>query len=193
MHEESRTGTAGEPYAVRTLLGWAIFGPVKGTQQSKKVNVSFLRYVDETLDRRINQFLALDNAGTTRSDKKEMSVEDRRAFKLMEDSICMVDGHYQVSMLWMNDNPWSLPYNRPMAEVRLLPLKRKLQKNKDLQRKYRGFIDKLLERRYARRLTEEGAVRQAARPGTIMLFSTLKNLRRFVSFFMQLRSMTEFI
>ena len=159
VHEESRIGTAGEPYAVRTILGWAIFGPVKGTQQSKKVNVSFLRYVDETLDRRINQFLALDNAGTTRSDKKEMSIEDRRALKIMEDSICMVDGHYQVSILW---NPW-LPNNRPMAEARLRPVKRKLQKNKDLHRKYRGFIDKLEERRYARRLIEDEAVKQSSK------------------------------
>ena len=41
--------TVGEPYAVRTILGWAILGTVKETQQSRKVNVNFLRCGDETL------------------------------------------------------------------------------------------------------------------------------------------------
>ena len=76
VHEESRVGTTGEPYAVRTILGWAILGPVNETQQSRKVNVNFLRYGDDMLDRQMDQFLALDNVGVTRSDKKKMSIED---------------------------------------------------------------------------------------------------------------------
>ena len=40
IHEEVRVGGAGEPYAVRTLLGWAIMGPLNGNNRSQfgKVN-----------------------------------------------------------------------------------------------------------------------------------------------------------
>ena len=46
IHEEVRVGGAGEPYAVRTLLGWATMGPLNGNIRSQfdQVNLNFLKY-----------------------------------------------------------------------------------------------------------------------------------------------------
>ena len=54
-----------------------------------------------------------------------MSVEDQEALKRMENSVRVVDGHYEVGMLWKSVTPW-LPNNRQMAAARLQSLKRKL-------------------------------------------------------------------
>ena len=61
-----------------------------------------------------------------------MSVEDRRALKLIENSICLRDGHYQMGLLWKDDNP-VLPYNRSLAEARLQYLKRRFHHDPELE------------------------------------------------------------
>ena len=57
-----------------------------------------------------------------RSSKKGMSVKDQEAKKRMENSVCVVGGHYEVGMLWKSDTPW-LPNNKRTAEARLQSLK----------------------------------------------------------------------
>jgi len=79
IHEEVRVGRAREPYAVRTLLGWAIMGPLNSniTSQSDKINVNFVKYGSEMLDQQMSQFLGLENIDSISSSKKGMSVHDR--------------------------------------------------------------------------------------------------------------------
>ena len=89
-----------------------------------------------------------------------MSVEDQEALKRMENSLRIVDGHYEIGMLWKSATPW-LPSNKQMAEARLQSLKRKLQRDKTFNRKYREFMENLIDRGYARKLTEEEAVRRS--------------------------------
>ncbi|KAK3718241.1 hypothetical protein QZH41_002057 [Actinostola sp. cb2023] len=76
--------------------------------------------------------------------------------KQMESSVRKVDGHYEVGILWKNTEPW-LPENRQMAEARLQSLKRKLERNEHLHRKYRDFMNNLVAKGYARKLTAEEA------------------------------------
>ena len=44
------------------------------------------------------------------------SVEDKRALEVMERTLKMVDGHYQVALHWRYDPPY-LPNNRVIAEA----------------------------------------------------------------------------
>ena len=47
----------------------------------------------------MKQFLRLEDVDMNRSSKnKGMSVEDQEARKRMENSVCVVDGHYEVGM-----------------------------------------------------------------------------------------------
>ena len=91
-----------------------------------------------------------------------MSVKDQEAKKRMENSVCVVGGHYEVGMLWKSDTPW-LPNNRQTAEVRLQFLKKKLKRDENIHRKYREFMESLIQKRYARNMTEEEALRRSQR------------------------------
>ena len=164
IHEEVRVGGAGEPYAVRTLLGWAIMGPLNGNIRSQvdKVNVNFLKYGNETLDQQMNQFLGLENIDSTSSSRKGMSVQDREALGKLNSSVRLVDGHYEVGMLWKHENPW-LPNNRMTAVARLRSLRRRLSADEQLCCKYRNFMDDLLTKGYARKLTEDEAAARSPR------------------------------
>ena len=65
-------------------------------------------------------------------------------------------------MLWKSEDPW-LPDNRQMAEARLQSLKRKLERDENFHRKYRDFMDNLVSKGYARKLTAEESERRSTR------------------------------
>ena len=108
------------------------------------------------LDQKMSQFLGLENIKSVGSSKKGMSVEDRGALDKLNSSVRVV-GHYEVGMLWKHDSPW-LPNTRLTAVARLRSLKRRLCKDEQLYCKYRNFMDDLLAKGYARKLTEEEVV-----------------------------------
>ena len=85
---------------------------------SQAKNVNFVNYRDELADQQMKQFPRLEDIDMNRSSKKKMSVEDQEALKRMENSVCVVGGHYEVGMLWKSDTPW-LPNNKQTAEARL--------------------------------------------------------------------------
>ena len=83
VHEECRRRGSGEPYAVRTVLGWAVLGPVDAANImcSQPKNVNFVKYGDELADQQMIQFLRLEDMDMNRSSKKGMSIEDQGALK----------------------------------------------------------------------------------------------------------------
>ena len=162
VHEEYRVGRRGEPWAVRTIFGWTILGSLgnESGNTSNRVNMNFLQYGDETLDQQMRQFLAIDNAGMAGGSRLGRSIEDERALKKLESSIRLVDDKYEVGMLWKHDKPW-LPDNKPMAEARLRGLRRKLTKDEDMHRMYTKCMEELLEKGFARKMTNEESARRS--------------------------------
>ena len=65
-------------------------------------------------------------------------------------------------MLWKSDTPWR-PNSKKTAEARLQSLKRKLKRDENFHRKYREFMENLIQKGYARKMTEEEAVRRSQR------------------------------
>ena len=65
-------------------------------------------------------------------------------------------------MLWKHENPW-LPNNRMTAVARLRSLRRRLSTDEQLCCKYRNFMDDLLTKGYARKLTEDEAAARSPR------------------------------
>ena len=85
--------------------------------------------------------------------RTEMSKEDSRALGLIEDWVIPKEGHYEIALPWKKSPP-TLPYNRPLAEHRLNLLKKRLQKDHDLLKKYSVNIDELLSKGYATKVPE---------------------------------------
>ncbi len=88
--------------------------------------------------------------------RAEMSKEDSRALSFIEDSTQLKEGHYEIALSG-KESPPVLPYNRPLAEYRLNLLKKRLQKNPNLLKKYSDNMDDLLARGYASKVPQMDA------------------------------------
>ena len=149
---EERRGRRKQPCAARTLLGWTLIGPLGSTNHCG-ASINFLSGGQEPLSGQIERMYNADFTETTASSKELMSIEDRRALAIMESTVQMTDGHYQLSLPWKYENP-CLPNNRTMAVKRLDLLKRRLQKDEDLKRRYKETVEEYISHGHARKVPD---------------------------------------
>ncbi len=79
------------------------------------------------------------------------SLKDTRALEVMEGTLKMVDGHFQVALPWRHDPPF-LPNNRIVAERRGLLLKKRLLKDEALFEKYKTTMTDNIEKGHAKKV-----------------------------------------
>ena len=141
-------------YGCRYALGWCVSGPydVKCRQGVGANFVSLGCKPDDLIER----FWNLEDYGAVKSGEKPLSVEDKRALKIIEDTTRLVDGHYEVGLLWKDDEP-RLPNNRDMVNQRSESLRCRLTKsgNEEMAAKYRELMDGYINKGFARKLSEE--------------------------------------
>ena len=150
--KEVKESRYGGPYAVRTLFGWTINGPLgrmststrtaNRIQSSSKLNIKFEKFCEVEFND--SQF----------SIEKTMSQKDRKALSTMEQSVRLRDGHYEVALPWKVFPP-DLPNNKMQAEQRLQLLKKRLTKDCNLHQKYSVFMNDLLEEGYAQEVPDD--------------------------------------
>ena len=80
-----------------TALGWTLVGPEAELDQSKCLHVNFVR-LESHLSHEQLQRMYDTGFVTTTCMKEPYSSEDRRAMKLMEDTVEKVNGHYQIGL-----------------------------------------------------------------------------------------------
>lgn len=80
------------------------------------------------------------------------SREDDEATAKLDDATVLVDGHYQVPMLWKNEEI-ELPNNIGMAHKRFQFLRGRLRRDPALYAKYKETFEKYVVKGYARRLS----------------------------------------
>ncbi|XP_028408647.1 uncharacterized protein LOC114531199 [Dendronephthya gigantea] len=68
------------------------------------------------------------------------SVEDVKVQAVIEESAILVDGHYQVKLPFRQEPP-NLPESHPLAERRLMSLKRKFEKDPEFGVKYTKVLE----------------------------------------------------
>ena len=139
-------GGKGEPYAVRTRLGWSVSGPVSNSMV-KLPSTSHYISNENLLQEKVERFWQLESSGIYEQEKG-MSVDDRRVLALWDEKVSFSGGHY-VLPIPFKSSTLKLPDNRQMAEKRLSSLRRKLAKNQDLHQKYVDGMSDLLEQGYA--------------------------------------------
>ena len=84
--------------------------------------------------------------------KEYLSIEDRRAKSIMDSSVKMVGGHYEIALPWKCETPY-LPDNKIMAERRLLLLKKRLKRDLRRLAKYKETRGDYLAEGHARGIT----------------------------------------
>lgn len=150
--QEERRGKKKEPYAIRSPLGWTVMGPT-GRRSKRAFEVNNV-IMDDQLQEQVQRFWQLDHALGDESEKLGDSVEDKKARSIMEETISLKDGHYEMGLPWRQFPP-SLPNNHKMAESRLQSLKRRLEKDNNLHQKYTATMTDYLTKGFAKEVDED--------------------------------------
>ena len=148
---EERRGRKKEPYAIRTPLGWSVAGPM-GTTSGSEFSALFVRGEDEFLGQTVEKMFEMDFSESTYGQSLGMSLEDKKALSIMEESLKVVVSHYQLDLHFRDK--LGFPNNRGLAERRLNSLKARLKKDADLQEKYKKGINNNVDKGYASKIHE---------------------------------------
>lgn len=150
--KEVRESKDGGPFATRTIFGWVLNGPL-GRKEPKTPTANFID-TNANLTKQFEDFCNLEFNDSTYEPKMSMSQNDRRALDIMESTLKISNGHYEIALPWKNE-PRRLQNNKSQAEQRLHLLKKRLQRDAILKEKYRDFMDDLLRKNYARKMSNE--------------------------------------
>ena len=136
---DERRGRRKEPFAVKTILGWSLIGPVGDGSSAKGFHTNFTKGEAMLLQEQVEKLWMTDFSENLYSDIVSMSVEDKRALTSMESTITFVDGHYQLALPWKRTPP-QLTTNKFMAENRLRNLRSRFKKDPELHEKYTDIM-----------------------------------------------------
>ncbi|KAK6168653.1 hypothetical protein SNE40_019845 [Patella caerulea] len=165
---ESRSGGDDEPIAVRYPLGWMILGRLGREKIDSDYSVNFIQVTDVSdqdrsmryqLDRLWNhefKDLEVDN-------KVCLSVDDKLALELVENSLKLEDGVFVVPMPWKHQPP-ELPNNKQLASKRLEGLKKRFIRDPELYLKYRETIQDYVQNGHAEIVPSEDLSAKKSQP-----------------------------
>ncbi|XP_055622190.1 uncharacterized protein LOC129765786 [Toxorhynchites rutilus septentrionalis] len=130
---ESRIGAPGEPIAVRSLLGWTIYGPEDKRISSKAyINHHVIQAISNQDIHDLFQIqYKLDEGGISGVTQPE-SDEIIRAREILERTTKRIGDRFETGLIWKHDNP-TFPDSYFMAFKRMKALENRLSKNPELQ------------------------------------------------------------
>lgn len=149
LSRENRVGSAPQPAAVRTALGWVLFGyPSRNSFYRHSLNhVSVTNSSDNELESLIRDYYRLDSIGIRLEEK--VNTEDKRAIDILDKTTRRLDnGRFEVGLPWREDEP-DIPDSYYLALSRFQSLQRKLIKDKEYADLYRVNIEAYVEKGYA--------------------------------------------
>ena len=147
---EVRESKNGGPFATRTVLGWVLNGPL-GRTGPEEATANFVD-ANANLGKQFEDYCNLEFNDSRYDPKMSMSQNDRCALEIMESTVKLSNGYYEIGLPWKNNLP-CLANDKSQAESRLQPLKRLLQRDEILRKKYKDFMDDLLRKNYAKKVT----------------------------------------
>ena len=117
--EEGR-GHKKEPYAIRTPLGWLVAGPMESVS-TNEVIFFYMQSEDDLLTEKVNKMFQIDFSEAAYCEDSKMSLEGKKALTVMEQSLIVVDNHYQLVLPLCGR--LNFPNNKGLAEQRRNSLK----------------------------------------------------------------------
>ena len=153
-NSEIRRGARGQPYAVNTPLGWTVYGPMGGPD-SDGVHVNFVRSDhEEMLSKQLEHLYNAEFGDTLVDVEQSLSFEDRRAKQIMDESVALVNGHYQLKLPFRQSPP-CLPDSLPEAKKRLYWLEKKMERDPEFHKSYASVVNKYQEEGSSRQVPDE--------------------------------------
>ena len=105
QHKEVVESNSDGPYAMRTVWGWTVNGPL-GRSDYQAATANFIQ--SNELEKIFRRFCKLEFNDV--KDDVAMSCLDQRSLKIMEESVRLKYDHYELALPWENTQP-SLPKN----------------------------------------------------------------------------------
>ncbi|XP_055604694.1 uncharacterized protein LOC129752929 [Uranotaenia lowii] len=159
---ESRTGAPLYPIAVRSHLGWSIYGPLNRSGSDMFVGCHN-EYSNQDLHDQMREYFFAEEPSLLVKHIPE-SKELERARAILDRTTVWVDGRYESGLLWRSDDI-QLPDSYAMARKRCDALERRLKNNPQLDLAVRQKIDSYLVKQYAHKATPQELA--SATPGRI--------------------------
>ena len=106
----------------------------------------------EDLDYALRRFWEIENEGT--NTKSVMTADEKKAVKLVQDSIKYKDGRYEVGIPWERD-PKCLPDNYDMAVKRMMNTEGKLLRDVETANEYNQIIEGYINKGYVKILEKD--------------------------------------
>ncbi|MBM6549290.1 hypothetical protein [Streptococcus dysgalactiae] len=111
---DHRIGGRREPFAVKTVLGWVLLGPLRVDGSDSIVrHTTTNEPVEHMLSRLWDHDFGDDD------EKTALSLNDIQAIEKVQRSLRLVDGHFVIGLPWICDNP-TFPDNRWYVMTRLM-------------------------------------------------------------------------
>ncbi|XP_058827917.1 uncharacterized protein LOC131687846 [Topomyia yanbarensis] len=158
---KSREGQSNEPIAIKTRLGWIVFGSCVGEKNAGHyVNYHALqicqcnRETGEDLHELVKGYFALDSLGISKQSKLLLSHEDQRAQSMLESLTRPVDSRFESGLLWKYDSV-RLPDSAAMALRRWRCLDNRMKKDPLLAGELNAKIQDHINKGYIRKLSAE--------------------------------------
>ena len=124
--EEYKSGTNGEPWAVKTKHGWKHSGPLP-QQEAVQMTVSCVTASeDDALAEQIKTWWGIESYAS-RGDVSGRSKEDEKALQMLEQNTKFDGERYEVGLLWKRKDPF-LPNNYSSALSQMKSLEYRLEK-----------------------------------------------------------------
>ncbi len=152
-------GKDGEPCAVKTVFGWTAGGNFGG---DGKGNINYAAGAGEALDDYLHHLIkssfTVEDFGVKILQSKGSSLDEKRAYRILEETSKKVNTCWEVGLLWREDNI-TMPDGERDAFTRLLYTERKM-KDPIFKNKYLDKIQEYLQKGYLRKLTQEEVTRR---------------------------------
>ena len=134
---ETRCGRKGSPVGVRTKLGWTVTSRLPGyIEHGESVYKVHIATPDDVLHKTVKTWWWTENFGCRYDCDVQRSVEDEKVLKFLSERTPEVEGHYEVPLLWKDQNI-QLPDNRVVAIHRLGLIEKRLQRDPELGEAYK--------------------------------------------------------
>ena len=144
------------PYAVRTVFGWVVNGPLNACTAVESgpvvtmVNRISVANLNDLLITQYNQ----DFSEKDYEEKKEMSGEDKRFMEIASSSVELKDGHYHLPLPFKKKDI-VMPDNYEMVKQRTLNLLKRFKRDAEYAMEYKTFMEDVLKKGYAERVPPE--------------------------------------
>ncbi|KAK4326945.1 hypothetical protein Pmani_002549 [Petrolisthes manimaculis] len=140
----------GGPFALRTKLGWIVYGPTEDLKKTQ-MRVNRIKVDDINLDQMLVNMYNQEFQDL-HSSKRGLSEEDRLWLKKTEETCVITDsGHYELALPFREDEP-ILPNNKASALKRLESLKRKFLKNTHYYEEYNKYMSDMMKQGHAEQM-----------------------------------------